>query len=83
MHFTTVRASLAFLRRVNDGSLKPDVFRKTPLDMRAYCKMFGSTRIPMSGRDQHVQVKDFGGTDCTYGGVRHVVVMIGGEVLRS
>ena len=74
----TVRASLAFLRRVNDGTLEPDVFRRTPLDMRAYCKMYGSTRIPLPEKDEHVQVASFGGADCDYGGVRHVAVMIGG-----
>lgn len=75
-----IRASLAFLRRANDGSLEPDVFRRTPLDMRAYCKMYGSTRIPLAEKDEHVQVANFGGVDCGYGGVRHVVVMIDGCV---
>lgn len=46
-----VSATLAFAIQVESGTLKPDVFKKVPVDMVQYTRMFASTRIPAKGRD--------------------------------
>eukprot|EP00960_Hanusia_phi_P029671 748095-Hanusia_phi.AAC.1 len=67
---TLVWSSLKFCQSVRAGELEPDMFRTTPLCMRQYLRLFGTTRIPRTVRDD---VK-------TCGDARHIAVMCRGHL---
>ena len=63
-------ATLAFATEVESRSLTPDTFRKTPLDMQQYMRMFSSCRLPKPDLDARHQAAAPAG---------HVVVLRGAE----
>jgi carnitine O-palmitoyltransferase 2 len=67
-----IRASLDFLRLIENETLAPDEFKGNPLDMFPYTVMFGSTRAPMLFRDVTVRSPSS----------RHVTVLRGGEFFK-
>ena len=60
-------SAVRFVWKLWNEELVPDTWRKTPLDMSQYCRLFGSCRIPKKGDDEHVT---FPKSRC-----RHVVVV--------
>jgi len=60
-------SAVRFVWKLWNEELVPDMWRKTPLDMSQYCRLFGSCRIPRKGDDEHVT---FPRSAC-----RHVVVV--------
>ena len=46
-----VFSSLKFVSALQQGTMQPDIWRKTPLDMSQYSRLFGTARIPQTNRD--------------------------------
>jgi carnitine O-palmitoyltransferase 2 len=67
-----VRATLDFLKSIEEETLEPDEFRGAPLDMYPYTLMFGTTRAPMKFRDVWVRAPNS----------RHITVLRSGNFFK-
>jgi carnitine O-palmitoyltransferase 2 len=67
-----VKATLDFLKSIEDQLLEPDEFKGQPLDMTPYSLMGGTTRVPMKSRDLWVRAPNS----------RHITVLRDGEFFK-
>lgn len=72
---TLINSTLKFVVSLRNGTLRPDLTPKhgTPLTMRCYDNIFGTTRIPFEGRSSghHVSIKRYQNINDS----RHIVVI--------
>jgi len=67
-----IKATLDFLKSIEEETLEPDEFRGSPMDMHPYTLMFGTMRAPMKFRDVWVRSPQS----------RHVTVLREGEFFK-